>query len=37
MVGGGPIEATSDPNARRTLLQELGVLKIADFGCAFLG
>jgi serine/threonine protein kinase len=32
MIGGGPIEAASDPSARRVLLNELGVLKIADFG-----
>jgi len=32
MIGGGPIEAASDPAARRVLMNELGVLKIADFG-----
>lgn len=32
MIGGGPIDASKDPAARSTLLKELGVVKIADFG-----
>jgi len=32
MIGGGPIEASSIPEKRNKLLQELGVMKIADFG-----
>jgi hypothetical protein len=32
MIGGGPLEATTEPSARSKLLQDLGVVKIADFG-----
>ncbi|KAI8473279.1 MAG: protein kinase [Monoraphidium minutum] len=32
MIGGGPDTAASDPALRSTLLHELGIVKIADFG-----